>query len=103
MVMKLSIPVICVVLMICQCQPVGEPVEKMDAVDEPEIIYHICQRSFYDSDGDRHGDLVGLQQKLDYLQELGITSVLLFPLYESDYYHNYFPDNFETIRSRIRN
>ena len=62
-----------------------------------EIIYHICQRSFFDSDGDRHGDLPGLKQKLDYLQELGVTSILLFPLYESVFYHNYFPIDFETI------
>lgn len=62
-----------------------------------EIFYHICQRSFYDSNGDLHGDLKGLEQKLDYLQELGVTSILLLPLYESDYYHNYFPNDFEKI------
>ncbi|KAA3657339.1 MAG: DUF3459 domain-containing protein [Calditrichaeota bacterium] len=64
---------------------------------ESEIFYHVFQRSFYDSNGDNHGDLKGLQQKLDYLHELGVTAVLLTPLYESDYYHNYFPINFETI------
>src|SRR3546814_15561910 len=48
-----------------------------------EIIYHVFQRSFYDSNGDNHGDLNGLRMKLDYLQELGVTSILLTPLYES--------------------
>jgi glycosidase len=62
-----------------------------------EIIYHVCQRSFYDSNGDLNGDLNGLQAKLPYLQELGVTSILLFPLYESDCYHNYFANNFEQI------
>ena len=42
-----------------------------------EIIYHVCQRSFYDSNGDLNGDLNGLRQKLDYLQDLGVTSILL--------------------------
>ena len=62
-----------------------------------EIIYHLFLRSFYDSDGDQHGDLNGLRLKLDYLQELGVTSVLLTPLYDSQFYHNYFPIDFETI------
>jgi len=64
---------------------------------EDEIIYHVFQRSFYDANGDGHGDLAGIKQKLDYLQELGVTTILLTPLYESPFYHNYFPDNFETI------
>lgn len=62
-----------------------------------EIIYHVCQRSFYDSNGDMHGDLNGLKQKLSYLQDLGITSILLFPLYDADCYHNYFANDFEKI------
>ena len=62
-----------------------------------EIIYHVCQRSFYDSNGDLNGDLNGLRQKLDYLQDLGVTSILLLPLYEADCYHNYFANDFEKI------
>lgn len=62
-----------------------------------EILYHVCQRSFYDSNGDQHGDINGLRHKLDYLQELGVTSILLLPLYESVFYHNYFPISFENI------
>lgn len=72
----------------------GQEVKEKEPV---EILYHVCQRSFYDSNGDLHGDLKGLEQKLDYLQDLGITSILLLPLYESDYYHNYFPTNFKKI------
>jgi glycosidase len=62
-----------------------------------EIIYHVFQRSFFDSNGDLHGDLNGVRQKLDYLQELGVTSILLLPLYESVYYHNYFAVDFNKI------
>lgn len=65
-----------------------------------EIIYHVFQRSFFDSNGDLHGDLNGLRQKLDYLQNLGVTSILLLPLYEADCYHNYFANNFEKIDSK---
>ena len=62
-----------------------------------EVIYHVVQRSFYDSNGDLHGDLNGLRQQLDYLQQLGITTVLLLPLYDAHCYHNYFADDFEEI------
>lgn len=65
--------------------------------DKAEVIYHVCQRSFYDSNGDLQGDLNGLRQKLDYLQDLGITAILLLPLYDADCYHNYFANDFEKI------
>jgi hypothetical protein len=42
-----------------------------------EVIYHVFERSFFDANGDHQGDLKGLRQKLDYLQQLGVTSVLL--------------------------
>ena len=56
---------------------------------QQEVVYHVFQRSFFDSDGDGHGDLKGMQQKLDYLNQLGVTTILLTPLYQSDFYHNY--------------
>lgn len=62
-----------------------------------EIIYHVFLRSFYDSNGDGHGDFKGLQQKLDYLQQLGVTSILMLPIQSSPYYHNYFSDDFKKI------
>jgi len=62
-----------------------------------EIIYHVFQRSFYDSNGDLHGDFNGLRIKLDYLQKLGVTSILTIPVYESVYYHNYFASDYDKI------
>ena len=62
-----------------------------------EVIYHVMPRSFYDSNGDRHGDLNGFVEKLDYLEELGVTAILFTPLYASDFYHNYFPTDYEEI------
>lgn len=60
-----------------------------------EVIYHIFQRSFYDSNDDQHGDFNGICEKLDYLQDLGVTSILLTPICESPFYHNYFSSNFD--------
>jgi maltose alpha-D-glucosyltransferase/alpha-amylase len=47
------------------------------------VIYEVHVRAFYDSDGDGIGDFAGLTQKLDYLQELGITALWLLPFYPS--------------------
>lgn len=66
-----------------------------------EVIYHVFLRSFYDSDGDRHGDFNGLRQKLDYIQDLGATAILLLPLYDADCYHNYFANDFKKMDSKF--
>jgi maltose alpha-D-glucosyltransferase / alpha-amylase len=47
------------------------------------VIYQLHVRSFCDSNADGIGDFVGLTQKLDYLQELGITAIWLLPFYPS--------------------
>lgn len=47
------------------------------------IIYQVHVRSFYDSNGDGIGDFQGLEQKLDYLKELGITAIWLMPFFPS--------------------
>ena len=47
------------------------------------VIYQIYPRSFMDSNGDGIGDLGGILQKLDYLQELGIDIIWLSPIYQS--------------------
>lgn len=53
------------------------------------VGYEIFVRSFYDADGDGTGDFLGVQEKLPYLQELGIKTVWLMPIHESPSYHGY--------------
>src|SRR5437773_4631757 len=43
------------------------------------IIYELHVRTFYDSDGDGVGDFLGLTQRLDYLQDLGVTALWRLP------------------------
>src|SRR5688500_9651308 len=47
------------------------------------IIYELHVRAFHDSNGDGIGDFPGLVQKLDYLQDLGVTALWLLPFYPS--------------------
>jgi maltose alpha-D-glucosyltransferase/alpha-amylase len=47
------------------------------------IIYELHVRSFADGNGDGVGDFSGLLQKLDYLQDLGITCLWLLPFFPS--------------------
>src|SRR2546421_7737484 len=47
------------------------------------IIYETHVKTFCDSDGDGMGDFRGLIEKLDYLQELGVTAIWLLPFYPS--------------------
>jgi len=47
------------------------------------VIYELHVRAFYDSNADGIGDFRGLVQKLDYLEELGVTALWLLPFYPS--------------------
>jgi maltose alpha-D-glucosyltransferase / alpha-amylase len=47
------------------------------------IIYELHVRTFKDSNGDGIGDFPGLLQKMDYLQDLGVTCLWLLPFFPS--------------------
>ncbi len=58
----------------------GDPLWYRDAV-----IYELHVRAFYDSNGDGIGDFQGLTEKLDYLEDLGVTAIWLLPFYPSPF------------------
>src|ERR1700722_11563263 len=73
---------------------VPEPEKEVLTVREPgsaddplwykdALIYEIHVRAFKDSNGDGIGDFGGLLQKLDYLQDLGVTCLWLLPFFPS--------------------
>jgi maltose alpha-D-glucosyltransferase/alpha-amylase len=47
------------------------------------VIYELHIKAFRDGNGDGFGDFKGLLEKLDYLQDLGVTAIWLLPFYPS--------------------
>ncbi len=47
------------------------------------VFYQISVRAYKDSNGDGLGDLRGITEKLDYLQDLGVDCIWLMPIYPS--------------------
>ncbi len=47
------------------------------------IIYQLHVKAFADSNNDGIGDFAGLTEKLDYLEDLGVTALWLLPFYPS--------------------
>ena len=47
------------------------------------VIYCLDVETFYDFNGDGHGDFQGLSQRVDYLADLGVTCIWLMPFYPS--------------------
>ena len=84
----------------CQAQAIEAPRWYDDAVG-----YEIFVRSFKDSDGDGVGDLKGLTEMLDYLndgdpettQDLGVDLLWLMPIHQSPSYHGYDVSDYDRV------
>jgi glycosidase len=69
------------------------------------VFYEVFVRSFSDSNSDGIGDLVGLIDKLDYLNDgdpatsddLGVTGIWLMPVAQSPSYHGYDSADYYTV------
>lgn len=48
-----------------------------------KVVYQIYTKSFRDSNGDGLGDIRGVMEKLDYLQDLGVDYIWMTPFFKS--------------------
>ncbi len=96
-----QIGIVCVFLLLIGSIVFAPVLAQDSAQDVPwwndRVFYEIFVRSFYDSDGDGIGDIQGIIQRLDYLNDgdpttntdLGITGIWLMPINPSPSYHGY--------------
>ena len=65
------------------------------------ITYQLLVYSFADSDGDGWGDLRGVTDKLDYLQQLGVSALWLSPIHPAMSYHGYDVTDYTAVNPRL--
>lgn len=109
----LALSLSCALLSGCE-KSKGVPSEYVDPVDARELAetddkyrnyYHIWVCAFADSNGDEIGDLQGIIDNLDYINDgkpetdtdLGMTGIWLSPIMPSDSYHKYDVDDYMDI------
>ena len=63
--------------------------------------YQLNVYSFADSDGDGWGDFRGVTQHLDYFDSLGVTALLLSPIFQAMSYHGYDVTDYSAINPRF--
>lgn len=96
----------------CQNQPetTAGPVEMADPVnDNYRTFYQIFVGSFSDSNGDGFGDLRGIINRFDYLNDgnmnsetsLGVQGIWLSPIFSSPSYHKYDATSYYQVDSKF--
>ena len=97
-------------LTLVTCGRASPPAAPPTDPDTPEwargaVCYEVFVRSFSDSNGDGIGDLNGLTEKLDYINDgnatsqsdLGASCIWLMPIAESPSYHGYDVSDYFTV------
>ena len=88
-------------LVVAACTPSQYAWEKLPVSDDVDPMYkdyyHIFVYSFADSNDDGIGDLKGIEEKLDYIADLGYTGIYLSPISPSPTYHKYDVTDYKAV------
>ena len=88
--MKRIVSLIVILMLLTGCGRVNSSASVNNAIDDNyRNYYEVFVYSFYDSDGDGTGDIKGVEEKLDYITELGCNGIWLMPVMPSTTYHKY--------------
>ena len=71
--------------------------DAFDGTKRSSTTYQLLIYSFADSDGNGTGDFKGIQNKLDYLDELGVTGIWMSPAHPTSSYHAYDVDDYYSL------
>lgn len=99
--MKKLLTIVLILFILCGCN--SKVIDKTD--DNYRVFYEIFVGSFSDSNNDGIGDLNGIINRLDYLNDgnvnsdssLGIQGIWLTPIFKSNSYHKYDAIDYYTI------
>ncbi|MGK7388854.1 MAG: alpha-amylase family glycosyl hydrolase [Candidatus Cyclobacteriaceae bacterium M2_1C_046] len=89
-----------ILLLTLSCTPKATETAKVDEINTAwpnGVAYEIFVQSFYDTNNDSIGDINGMIQKMDYLEELNIDAVWLMPIMPSPSYHKYDVTDYRAI------
>src|SRR5687767_479929 len=64
-------------------QPAAEQITSDALWYKDAVIYQLHVKTFHDGNNDGFGDFKGLMEKLDYIQDLGVSAIWLQPFYPS--------------------
>lgn len=104
----ISVLIVCLCATFCACNTNNDP--QVDPTDDNyRVFYQIFVGSFSDSDGDGVGDLRGIINRMDYLNDgninsgksLGVQGIWLSPIFTSPSYHKYDSANYYEIDSKF--
>ena len=72
-----------------QMNSINDSRELCSSDDAYRTVYEIFVYSFCDSDGDGIGDLKGVTDRIDYIEDMGFDAIWLSPICPSPTYHKY--------------
>lgn len=74
--------------------------ETWDQQKRGNITYQMLMYSFADSNGDGIGDIDGLIDKLDYIDELGCSAIWISPIFPAASYHGYDVSDYSSVNTK---
>lgn len=79
----------CLILSSCGESQSSSQAREPDEDDNYRSYYQIFVGAFADSNGDGVGDLKGIEDKLNYISDMGFRGIWLSPIFQSPSYHKY--------------
>ena len=72
-----------------------------DGQKRANITYQLLVYSFADTNGDKTGDLKGITEKLDYINQMGANAIWLSPIHPAMSYHGYDVTDYTAINPKF--
>ena len=72
-----------------------------DGKKRANITYQLLVYSFADTNGDKWGDLKGVTEKLDYIDQMGANAIWLSPIHPAMSYHGYDVTDYTAINPKF--